>query len=83
MDGVMYPTEPAAPTSLDDPTDDQQSSAAAVASLELETVVKLINEARDSQGHPGGKANLMAAEVAAGRFVADYHQLLGQALQSS
>lgn len=81
MDGVMYSPEPAVPAAPDLPASDRQSPTASVASLELDAVVRLINEARATQGQPGGKANLMAAEVSAGRFVATYHQLLSEALR--
>lgn len=60
---------------------ESQSAAATVAMAELAAVVKLIEEAKATQGAPGGKANLMAAEVSAGRFVASHHALLHKALQ--
>lgn len=82
MDGVTYRASPEQGTPPV-AADDYQSAVASVACLELEAVVRLIDEARATQGQPGGKANLMAAEVSAGRFVATYHRLLREALRQA
>lgn len=38
----------------------------------LLNAMRLVDTARETQGQPGGQANLVAAEIACGRFVADH-----------
>lgn len=52
--------------------------------LRLEAVMADVKLARDTKGQPGGKANLMAAEIAAGRFVAEHGaKVLGMLMDRS
>lgn len=46
------------------------------ARADLLRALNMIQQARDTQGKPGGQANLMAAEIACGRFVATHEAVL-------
>ena len=81
MDGMTDYTAPVEPVSLDLPAGNEESTDPLLACCQLEAVVEMINEAKATQGQPGGKANLVAAEVAAGLFVAKFHVLLRDGLR--